>query len=369
MHKPMLRFNPVIFLWLAALVALPACRHKKEPSKPLSELNAWTSITPAEAGLDAERLKVFSDSIAGNGVVVRHDRLAYSWGRPNANADVASAAKPIMVHFLFKAVEEGIVGSIDDPVVKFEPRLSSLNPALDHKDTRITWRHLMNQTSGYGLIEPPGEAFGYNDFQSQLFWDVLFHNVYGCKANEATDQVLRPRLFDQLGALDKPYYRIRPAPQVSGRLVVSARDFARVGLLYLHGGQWKGKQVIDKKWVELALHNPLPLSLPRTSGKEADVLPGARTMGGGKNQEENLGGYSFMWWLNRPDAHGKLLWPDVPADAIGAVGHGGLKVLIVIPSLDLVVSWNGVNLERREMCVGGRDQINTAMKKLIEAVR
>ena len=369
MNGTMTWFRSLAFLCLGLLCALPACRHKKAAPLSDKELNAWPTITPAAAKLDGDKLKAFSDAIAGNGVVVRRDHLAYSWGRPDLALDVASASKPVMVHLVFKAIESGLIGSIDDRVVKWEPRLATLNAALDHKDAQMTWRHLMNQTSGYGLTEAPGAAFGYNDFQTQLFWDVLFEKVYACTPEEATDKALRPQLFNKIGAQDNPCYRIRPPPHVTSRLIVSARDFARVGMVYLHGGIWQGKQVIDPKWVKLALSSPLPLSLPCTSGKDAEMLPGARSMGGGKNLEENLGGYGFMWWLNKPDAHGKLLWPDLPQDTFGAVGHGGLKVLIVIPSQDLIIAWNSVNLERREMCNGGRDQINDALKRLMAAIQ
>lgn len=282
---------------------------------------------------------------------------------------MASASKPVLVHLVFKAVEAGLIGSIDDPVVKWEPGLADLNANLNHKDARITWRHLMNQISAYGLTEEPGTSFAYNDFQTMMFWEVLMQKVYKCVPEEAGEKVLRPQVFDLIGAQDKPTYRVKPPPQVSGRLVISPRDFARFGLVYLHGGQWRGRQVIDKKWVDLALRSPLPLSMPRTTGKEAQMLPGARSMGGTRDQEENLGSYSFMWWLNKPDAQGRPLWPDVPADAFCAAGHGGVKVLMVIPSLDLEVVWANTNLENTAMCVHGRGQINETMKKLLAAVR
>ena len=369
MHHLMTWYRSSLFACLGLLCALPACRHKKTPPPLQSELNAWPTITPAEAGMDAAKLKAFSDTISGNGVVIRHDKLAYTWGKEDQALDVASASKPVMVHLVFKAVEEGLIGGIDDPVAKWEPGLAALNPNLNHKDLRMTWRHLMNQTSAYGLTEEPGTSFAYNDFQSMLFWEVLMQKVYKSAPDEAGEKVLRPQLFDLIGAQDKPTYRVKPPPGVSGRLVISPRDFARVGLVYLHGGQWQGRQVIEKKWVDLALHSPLPLSLPRTTGKDAEMLPGARTMGGTKDQEENLGAYSFMWWLNKPDAKGRLLWPDVPADAYCAAGHGGVKVLMVIPSLDMVVVWANTTLQNVPMCGVGRDQINEAMKKMLAAVR
>jgi len=51
--------------------------------------------------------------------------------------------------------------------------------SLAFKDRAITWRHLANQTSCYGVTEAPGTAFCYNDWQMSLFWDTLFLEVYG----------------------------------------------------------------------------------------------------------------------------------------------------------------------------------------------
>lgn len=100
----------------------------------------WPTKTPDEAGLDAEKLKAFSDYAGGFGCVVRHGYMVYTWGDVSRRMDAASAAKPVYAHFLFKAVEEGTIPSLDQPVSEWEPRLKKINANLDHKDARITWR-------------------------------------------------------------------------------------------------------------------------------------------------------------------------------------------------------------------------------------
>ncbi len=60
------------------------------------------------------------------------------------------------------------------------------------------------------------------------------------------------------------------------------------------------------------------------------------------------------------------MWPDAPHDAYGAFGHGGPRAMWVIPSLDIVVSYNDANL--RVWTSGPKNPTNTAMKLLVDAV-
>ncbi|MFO0845641.1 MAG: serine hydrolase [Gemmataceae bacterium] len=132
---------------------------------------------PEEAGLDPAVLTQFSRAVGGRGCVVRHGYLVHSWGDAAKPGDVASAAKPVYAHFLWKAREENKIAGLDDPVVKYAPALGTLNGGLAFKDREITWRHLATQTSCYGVSEPPGKAFDYSDHQMALFWDLLFEGV------------------------------------------------------------------------------------------------------------------------------------------------------------------------------------------------
>jgi CubicO group peptidase (beta-lactamase class C family) len=213
------------------------------------------------------------------------------------------------------------------------------------------------------VSEAPGTAFDYNDYQTMLLWSLLYEKVNTATPDEATDKVLRPQLFDLIDAEDKPSLRIRGTANASGRLVISPRDFARLGLVYLHGGKWQDRQVISAEHVQLALHTPV--TVPRTAGKDAEMLPDAKSYGGGKNQEEHLGCYSFMWWLNS----NRKLWPSVPADAFAAVGNGGIKVMMVVPSLGIVVSWNDANMKPLPLCTEGKVQMEAVLKMLMAAVK
>ena len=84
----------------------------------------WEFRTPQDSGLGANLLQQFGDTVGGRGCVVRYGYMVHTWGSQIQRSDISSAAKPIYTHFLFKAVEDGAIPSLDDLVVDFEPGTS-----------------------------------------------------------------------------------------------------------------------------------------------------------------------------------------------------------------------------------------------------
>jgi hypothetical protein len=331
--------------------------------EPVFPGDHWQERSPAEVGLDAAKLKTFSDYAGGRGCVTRYGYMVYSWGDPAMAGDVASACKPFFSHFLFKAIEDGKVAGLDERVIKYEPRLGRINEALGFKDRLTAWRHVATQTSCYQLTEKPGTAFCYNDYQMALFCDTLFLRVYGASYDTVDKKVLRPLLAGPLGCQDNPTMMAFGPKDRPGRVAVSPRDFCRFGLLYLRQGKWGEAQLLDEQYAVTAVTSPLPAALPRAKGQAAEVIPGQRTLGS-KNVPDNQcphhGSYSFLWWMNGVDEKGRRLWPGAPDDAFGAFGHGGPRAMVVIPSLDLVLSWNDAKLT-------GWDQVGQALKLVAAA--
>lgn len=320
--------------------------------KTLFPGKTWQTKTPAEAGLDTAKLDAFKDYVGGRGCIVRHGCMVYTWGDYKNPGDVASAAKPVYTHFLLKAVEEKKIAGLDEKVLKWEPRLNEINASLNHKDSNITWRHMANQISCYGVSEPPGDAYNYNDWQMALFFDTLFLKVYGASYDNVDEMVLRPRLTNLIGCEDNPTFMAFGTNDRPGRFAVSPRDFARIGLLYLHKGNWNGEQLIDAQLATMAVTSPLPNLVPRTKAKAAEMIPGQRSLGSLKvpdDGSDHYGSYSWLWWLNGITRERKRHMPEVPEDVFGAYGHDAKRAMIVLPGLDLIVSWNDTRLDGWEM--------------------
>ena len=317
----------------------------------LASAAPWPGATPAESGLRSHGLADYAAFVGGRGCVVRQGRLAYTWGDVSRRGDVASACKPVYTHFLLLALQEGRISTLDQPVTPLEPRLHDLNPDLGHKDRGITFRHLVTQTSCYGLQERPGTAFAYNDWQMALFVDLLFTRIWNVPWTSVDDLLLKPRLSDPLGCEDAPTLIGMGTGERAGRFAVSPRDFARFGQLYLQHGQWDGKSLLPGEWISFATGSPLPATLPRAGTKAAAMIPGQRSLGSRKipdNQTDHFGSYSHLWWVNGLEANGQRHWPDAPTNLFAALGHGGIRGLAVLPSLDLVVSWNDARTDTPE---------------------
>lgn len=347
LHAPFLA--SLILAGVAGLTAGESGKKSTRASKPVYPGREWASKAPAEVGLDASKLKAAAEVAGGRGCVVRHGYLVYSWGDIRRRGDVASACKPWYTHFLIVAVEKGKVAGFDEKILRWEPRLKPLNPGLDHKDRQITWTHLANQTSCYGVREKPGTAYDYNDYNMALFFDTLFLKVYGSSWKSVDEDVLHPLLTDVLECEDEPTFMAFGSGNRPGRVGVSVRDFARFGLLYLRDGVWKGKRLLRSENVRRVISSPRPNSIPRTEGEDAEMIPSQRSIGGGKNQTDHMGSYSYAWWTNGVDRKGKRHWPDVPEEAYGAFGHGGLRAMVVLPEQDVIVSWNDTRVNSREL--------------------
>ncbi|MBD3177293.1 MAG: DUF4038 domain-containing protein [Armatimonadia bacterium] len=348
---------------LTSLLSLPG--GAGEPPEPVFTADEWQAAEPPAVGMDQAALDRVAEYVGGRGCVVRHGYMVHSWGDVSSRGDVASAAKPVYAHFIIHAAEEGLIPGFDAPVHEFEPRLRHLNPELDHKDREITWWDMAHQTSCYGVAERPGEAFNYNDYHMALLFDTLFLNVYGSSWERVDEEVLHPLLTDPIGCQDDPTFMAFGVGDRPGRLAISPRDFARFGLLYLRDGLWEDRRLVYRKHARMVREDTIPAEVAQSAGEEAEMIPGQRTIGSRTvpdNQCDHMGSYSWLWWTNGVDREGQRHWPDVPADAFGAFGHGGPRAMVVIPSLDLIISWNDAQIDSPE-------KENQALSLLVDAVQ
>lgn len=327
----------------------------------------WDRTAPETAGFSAAKLAEFSRQAGGGGCLVQGGKMIYAWGDVTNRHDVASSCKPVYAFLVFKAIEEGRLASLDEPVAKFMPALADLNPELEHKDRAITFRHLLAQTSGYGLAEKPGAAFAYNDYGTGLLvWTVL-HEVYHSPWKQF-DEVLRaPRLGQTIGFEDLP--DLNSSQSHLGRLRMSVRDQARFALVYLRGGRWRGQRVLRADLLADALGGVLPPDFPRTAGFESRTLKKPGSIGGGKNLKNHLGCLGHFWWHNNPTPDGAPLLPDAPPGTFLGAGYGGRFAMVVVPEWDMVAVWQDVykNENWSPFSEVGRFKVNELLRELLAA--
>ncbi|HOH43351.1 MAG TPA: serine hydrolase, partial [Candidatus Hydrogenedentes bacterium] len=222
----------LLFFFASALLCLPSLGPLSAQSTPYPREH-WEEASPEAMGLERDALDKLAAYMEGDGCVIRHGRMVYRWGDPTRRGDVASACKPWISFFLFLALEEGLLEGLDMPAHHYKPCLAEINAELGYKDRGILMRHFATQTSCYGVRETPGTAFDYNDWQTALFVEILFQQIYKVPPDGYDGHILLPRLTEKLQCEDSPtFYAFGPQDR-PGRLAVSPRDFCRFGYLFL----------------------------------------------------------------------------------------------------------------------------------------
>ncbi len=95
---------------------------------------------------------------------------------------------------------------------------------------------------------------------------------------------------------------------LSSQVWTTARDLARLGLLYLNDGVWKGKRLLPEGWVDYV---------------RAPTGP----------QPASRGGYGAQFWLFGPDQ-------GMPAGTYAAIGNRG-QYLVIVPARGMLIIRRG----------------------------
>lgn len=305
--------------------------------------DTWQRISAEDAGLDPQQLQAareYALSGGGSGYITRGGRLVLSWGDPARRYDLKSTTKSFGATALGVAVLDGKM-SLSDPVVQHHPDFGT--PPASNAQTgwldRITILHLATQTAGFEkpggyqkLMFEPGTQWAYSDGGPNWLAECIT-----LAYRQDVDVLMSDRVFTPLGITRNDLvwrnnsYRDRTIAGIARRefgsgISANVDAMARLGLLYLRDGLWKETRILPADFVRQAGSTVpgvvgLPVVNPADYGKASDH-------------------YGLLWWNN---ADGTL--PDVPRDAYWTWGLYD-SLIVVIPSLDIVVSRAGQSWKR-----------------------
>ncbi|HEY1706026.1 MAG TPA: serine hydrolase [Trebonia sp.] len=285
---------------------------------------------PSLQDVDADGIAAFVDAIESapdielhSLMILRHGHIVASgWWEPYG------PDRPHLLYSLSKsftstaaglAAGEGLL-DLDAPVLSYFPELEP--DVTDPRSRAMLVRHVASMSSGHltdtwpaapradrehpvrGFLRippdrDPGTVFTYNQSCTYTLATIV-QRVTG----QHLIEYLRPRLFDVLG-IGSAAWEEHPSGQVLGfsGLYVTTDAIARLGELYLRGGQWRGQQVLSKEWVTEATR--------RQIATRFDAGPDWRE------------GYGFQFWMARHGFRGD-----------GAYG----QFCLVLPEHDAVVA-------------------------------
>lgn len=176
---------------------------------------------------------------------------------------------------------------------------------------------------------PPGQVWLYNN------WDFnVLASVYAEISGESLGPAIQERLATPLGLQDydledvsfvgNESYAERRMGNLSDHPAymfhMSTRDLARIGLLYLNCGRWKGDTLIPEQWVLDSIEG-----VPIAKG-----APSASKM------HTYYGDYGWQWWVDKPGGRRTFWKIDIDQPVFFGQGYRG-HYIWVAPYLDLVV--------------------------------
>lgn len=284
-----------------------------------------TSNISSERLSNFERMKTIAYLVIKDDSI-RHEEYWDSYS-DTSHSGAFSMAKTFVSILVGAAIAEGKIKSIDQPIGDFLPEYAQGDKS------KVTVRHLLTMSSGinfdesyinpigfaaeayygsdlrklifkYDAVGEPGKYFEYLSGNTQLLGFVLSKATGMTVSEYASEKLWRPieAEYDAYWSLDhkdgdeKAYCCFNS----------NARDFARIGKLYLDSGRWNGKQVIPEQYVLE--------SIQPADNIDKDL--------NSKNER-----YGYSWWL-LPNYKGHNIFY-----ARGVLG----QYIISIPDLDMII--------------------------------
>jgi len=338
------------FIWLgaASVTAAGAPLAGTDSGAAPWPTQSWSVSSPAEQGLDADRLDelvrligagerfpdLHSLLVARNGYLVLEEYFA------GYDADdlhmLQSVSKSFTSAVIGIAIEQGLIKGVEEQVLEFFPELEGIEN-LDERKRAMTLEDLLTMRSGTDYHErgPDSPHFQLNDLRrgwtefilnrpmindpgSHFQYDsggvILMSSLIKARTGEHADAFMEEHLFAPLGIRRQRWYRSAEGhPHMGGGMHLTSRDMAKFGLLYLRKGKWEDQQVIPAEWVEASFH------------RHVEFAPRYRP----------FVGYGYLWWV-LPPVDENSEHPDI----LAACGFRA-QYIFVIPEHEMVVVVTG----------------------------
>jgi CubicO group peptidase (beta-lactamase class C family) len=279
-----------------------------------------------------------------HGIILLNGKIAAKWG-DTTRADITfSVAKSFLSICAGLLQDDGLIPDFDAPIVDL---VNDWDFNTD-KNKQVTWRQMLQMTSEWQgtmwgkpdqidhnrdlkinptdnvkkgearVVKSPGSHWEYNDVRvNRLALSLLK------VAKRPLPDLLRERIMEPIGASknwewhgyenswieleNKNIQSVSGGSHWGGGMFISSEDQARVGLLMLNKGVWKGQRLLSEQYIQQAF---------------APCLI---------NED-----YGLFWWLN----NSKKRLPSATQNGFCAVGFGS-NIIWVEPDFNLVavVRW------------------------------
>ena len=236
----------------------------------------WPKHKDYNSVTETERLQKYNEAYGAIAyVIIKNDSIwfenYYDGFDENSKTNSFSMAKSYVSGLMGKAIEEGYIKSLDQPVSDFFPEfseglaakltvgdLSSMASGTNwvekyYSPLSITTRayfddDLKKIILGLKVIKEPGQAYKYSSGDTQLLAMVIEKATGKKLYNYLTESFWKP-----LGSENETLWQVDSKEHDLVKayccIASNAKDFARFGKLYKDHGKWKGEQLLDSAFV------------------------------------------------------------------------------------------------------------------------
>lgn len=251
-------FGPMALLLLGLVV------EANSQSSRVPDLE-WRQLTaPEQAGWSPKKLAEIRNYLEEIGstsaMIVQHGVVVAAWGDIAHRSNLHSCRKSLLNSLIGIAVAEGKI-NLDDTLEKLG--IDDNKPSLTAVEKQATVRDLLEARSGVyhptdyetkGMMEkkPPRGSHAPGTFWYYNNWDFntlgyIYEKATGTKIFDAFyREIAQPIGMQDFRPSDGHYITSADSQFPAYPFDMSARDFARFAMLYLHGGKWNNVQVVQK---------------------------------------------------------------------------------------------------------------------------
>ena len=236
----------------------------------------WPKHKDYNSVTETERLQKYNEAYGAIAyVIIKNDSIwfenYYDGFDENSKTNSFSMAKSYVSGLMGRAIEEGYIKSLNQPVSDFFPEfseglaakltvgdLSSMASGTNwvekyYSPLSITTRayfddDLKKIILGLKVIKEPGQAYKYSSGDTQLLAMVIEKATGKKLYNYLTESFWKP-----LGSENETLWQVDSKEHDLVKayccIASNAKDFARFGKLYKDHGKWKGEQLLDSAFV------------------------------------------------------------------------------------------------------------------------
>lgn len=264
--------------------------HILEPSEPVSSDHSNRLVVAGPDEITMEPLALtalenYAESFDSYALVVLHKgNIQTEWyaqdTNPSSLMQSQSMHKSVVAILIGRAIDDGYINSIDDPISEYIPQWSGdprgeitiyelmiMSSGLARHDFTLNpftndFRWLYSGNSQEYVLQTrladwqAGTRFEYNDINAELLGTIL-ENATGQRYAEYLEKVL----WGPLGGTDGKVWLDSEFgdAHTSCCLMATARDWARIGQMMLNRGEINGQRVVSEEWIAKMIE-PSPVS-------------------------------------------------------------------------------------------------------------